>query len=158
MTYTLDECIINSTRLKRHQHVLKTLHDNDIYSFNDLVAKPIPTKGLWKSEVKILCDMRSKETMIKGRRMDVSKALREKIARYASPHETTRIANLLQANDICSMSMLLATRPSRLREIYGIGPKSEDILIHVIADYYASRRIPRSRGGTVVPLQIPSYY
>ena len=139
MTYTLDECIMKSTRLKRRQHVLEVLHNNDIFTHEDFMNRPVPIKNLWKSEVKTLCDMRSKELIIRDRKRNTAKSFYETLRHYASKHEASRIANILKANDIYSLSMLISTRPQIVKNLRGIGPKSFDILEHIRADQIISR-------------------
>ena len=128
MNYTLQFEIANTPRLKRNSHVLKVLTDNDILSWNDLIKKMIPTKGLWASEIKVLNDIRNKRIRIGNMKNFAGKELCDILKAYASPHEATRIYNILVRNGIYDAGHVRWKSEEDLRAIYGIGPKSMDIL------------------------------
>lgn len=136
MDYSFESCILNSTRLKRKNHVLSVLNANDIWTWTDFVTKPVPVKGLWKSEITILLEMREKEKRIRAYQQNSSFELKTILARYFSKHETTRVFGILQANKILSVRIFLSIRKGELAAISGIGKKSLDILMRIKQDLW----------------------
>lgn len=136
MGYLLDDCIMNSMRLRRKNHVLAVLNANDIWTWTDFVTKPVPTKGLWESEVTVLLDMREKEKRIRTYQEQGCFELKTILARYFTPHETTRVFNILKTNQITSVRIFLSIRKGELAKISGIGKKSLDILMKAKADLW----------------------
>ena len=136
MEYTLQNCILNTSRLKRREHVLSVLTDNDILNFTDLVNQPLPTKGLWKSEFAYLRDLRQKEAALQSMFHHSETELKRALDGYFTKHEASRVFHVLTANKISSVRLLASASISRLRDIYGIGPKSLDILMKLKTDLW----------------------
>ena len=136
MAYTLDQCIMNNPRLKRRNHVSNVLQANNIWDWDDFVNNPIPTKGLWKSEVQVLIEMRDKEQRIRAYQQRASFELYGILAKYFSKHETSRVYNILTSHRINSVRVFLSIRKSELSAFYGIGPISLEKLMKAKADLW----------------------
>jgi len=129
--YNLQTCILKNRRFKRPKHVIKVLTDNDILDFNDFVEKTVPTKGLWRSEVKILLEMKTKETIIHKTRAAYQQELADKLSEYFSKRETTRVAGVLARNNITTLAQLMRIPRHNLICMNGIGRVTIDILMKI---------------------------
>ena len=131
MEYTLQKCISDSRRFLRPKHVIQVLTDNDILEWKDLIEKPIPTKGLYRNEITVLSDLKEKERRLRCVQDTAKCDLRELLGKHFSKHEATRIYNLLTANKILSVRLLMSAHEPDLRDIYGIGPVSLNTLMKI---------------------------
>ena len=118
----------NKIKQSRKMIVFDILNMNGICTMNDLKNKTIPRKGLTDNEIRQLNSIRNDAKAVFGLRNTALKNLYESLGRFTSRHEQSRIWNLLVQNDILSERLLFATSDEKLNSIYGIGPKSMEVL------------------------------
>jgi len=128
MCYTLQECLERTGSLRRGKYVYRVLCENGIRTWDDFVAKPIPSKGLYNNEVLALNRIRMKELDIREAKASAYNDLVSLLSKYVRKNDARRIASSLKREDIWSMRLLASTPDEKLEKIYGIGPKSLDIL------------------------------
>ena len=118
----------NKIKQSRKATVIDILNKNGIYTMMDLVTNYIPSKGLTANEIRQLNNIRNDAKAVFGLLNTALKNLHDALGRFTSRHEQSRIWNLLVQNNILSERQLFATSDEKLNSIYGIGPKSMEVL------------------------------
>jgi len=130
MSYTLQECIERTGRLRRGKHVYKMLKKNGIETWDDLISKTIPREMLTSYEIGVVNDIRNKEIRIREDHMktagELYTSLREFI--HADTFAKKMFVCLTANGHIYSIKQLLLISDDVLSAIPGIGKKSLDIL------------------------------
>ena len=128
MCYTLQERLERLSGLRRSKYIYQVLCSNGICTMDDFIAKPIPSKGLKVHEIMALNKLRNIETAIHTAKEDAYKEMTALLSKYVRNNDAARIASVLKREDIWSLRLLASTPDEKLSRIYGIGPKSLDIL------------------------------
>lgn len=158
---SLEWTIMNHIKISesRKEKVIDILHKNGIHNFIDLNNSHIPREGLRINEIRQLATIKENIKTINEFKKYTLYRLYTAIGQYASKHEQSRIFNILKEKKIYSERHLISMSDDDLRSIYGIGPKSIDILKKVKADFLkrASRceSTRRTVPGAAQPAAMP---
>ena len=118
----------NKIKQSRKMTVFDILNRNGIHTIDDLKNTTIPRKGLTANEIRQLNNIRNDAKVVFWLHNTAMKNLHDALGKFTSRHEQSRIWNLLVQNDILSERLLFATSDEKLNSIYGIGPKSMEVL------------------------------
>ena len=155
--YSLEECLEHSTRFPRWKRVYKILCKNDICNWNDLITKPLPSKGLIGYELLALDDLRCKATYILEYKAKARMNFAKNLDHYAVQSEASRIAGILVNNGIFSIYRLYATPDDKLAKLSGIGKKSLDILKRFKADIELKSVSAKGKTTHTKQLTLPNF-
>lgn len=125
----------NKIKQSRKMIVFDILNMNGICTMNDLKNKTIPRKGLTDNEIRQLNSIRNDARTIFHLQNASMNKLYTMLGQYTSKHEQSRIFHLLVQNNILSGILLFSTPDKKLNGIYGIGPKSMEVLHKVKEEF-----------------------
>lgn len=149
MSYTLQECLERNGAFRRGKYIYRVLCQNHIKTWDDFVALPIPSKGLYGNEILELDKLRRKEIHIRELRREALDILSKEIEKYASWQETRFIISALNKADIYSVTLLCTTPDEKLAMVSGIGPKRLDILKKVKTKLKARKSVASAAGSVM---------
>lgn len=136
-------------RQSRKMTVIDILNKNGICTMMDLVTNYIPSKGLTANEIRQLSSIKETARNVSHLHNASMNKLYNMLGRYASKHEKSRIFHLLIQNDISSGMLLFSTPDEKLNGIYGIGPKSMEVLHKVKEELVRTRSWTGMSGSPV---------